>query len=199
MTRTASDPFFLVSASPRRRDLLVRLGITPLVTPVDMEEHHDPDLSPEDLTLSLAEQKMEAFLREKGPLGPGETALTADTIVHIDGQHLGKPRDRDHAESMLRLLSGREHRVSTGFVLLAGDRRFAEVASTQVMFHRLSDGDIGFYLDSGEWHDAAGAYKIQERGEIMINWIKGSWSNVMGLPISRIYAILRDNNFWPVP
>ena len=193
----ASKPFCLVSASPRRKELLERLGLAPLVISVDMEEFHDPSLSPDELTLSLARQKMEAFHRlSEGKRTDFSAALTADTIVHIDGQHLGKPADRKEAASMLRLLSGREHRVSTGFVLTVGEKRYEEVVSTQVCFNSLSESDIDFYLASGEWHDAAGAYKIQERGEIMINWIKGSWSNVMGLPISRIYAILRDNYFW---
>ena len=200
MTPRVSSPFYLVSASPRRRELLLRLGIDPLVKPVDLEEIHDPSLPPEDLVLSLSSQKMDAFLSKSEEAPPSESAvLTADTIVHIDGHHLGKPRDRNEALRMLGLLSGREHRVSTGFTLLYRGKRYEEVVSTQVCFHSLSAGDIDFYLDSGEWHDAAGAYKIQERGEIMINWIKGSWSNVMGLPISRIYAILRDNNYWTVP
>ncbi|MBN2626986.1 MAG: septum formation protein Maf [Spirochaetales bacterium] len=196
MNRNSENPFYLVSASPRRGELLNRLGIEPLLSPVDLEEFHDPALSPEELTLSLANQKMTLFLDEKGPPGPGETALTADTIVHIDGRHLGKPRDRDEADEMLRLLSGREHLVSTGFVLITGGRRFGEYVSTKVKFRELTPWDREFYLNSGEWHDAAGAYKIQEKGEILIKWIKGSWSNVMGLPISRIYAILRDNNYW---
>ncbi|MDC7223315.1 MAG: Maf family protein [Spirochaetales bacterium] len=197
--RTFSKPFFLVSASPRRRELLNRLGIEPVLSPVDLEEFHDPALSPEDLTLSLAAQKMDVFLKKGFPAGTDSSAafaLAADTIVHADGVHLGKPKDRAEAESMLRRLSGGEHRVSTGFVLIRGERRWEEVVSTRVCFRDLSDGDIGFYLDREGWRDAAGGYKIQEGGEIMINWIKGSWSNVMGLPISSIYAILRDENYW---
>jgi septum formation protein len=198
MSSNSPKPFYLVSASPRRAELLKRLGIEPLLVPADLREYHDPALSPEELTLSLANQKMGLFLEKEGPLGSRETALTADTIVHLDGRHLGKPRDREEAGEMLRLLSGREHRVSTGFVLITGGRTYGEYVSTKVKFHGLSDRDREFYLDSGEWHDAAGAYKIQEKGEILIKWIKGSWSNVMGLPISRIYAILRDNNYWSV-
>jgi septum formation protein len=196
----SSKAFYLVSASPRRQELLHRLGIEPVVAPVDLEEFHDPALSPEALTISLSAQKMDAFLALNGDFQGVEdkevTLLTADTIVHVGGEHLGKPKNRDDAERMLHLLSGKEHRVSTGFILQIRGERWEEVVSTVVHFHELSDRDIDFYLDSEEWHDAAGAYKIQGRGEIMINWIKGSWSNVMGLPISRIYAILRDENYW---
>lgn len=172
-----------------------RLGIKPIVAPVDLEEFHDPNLSPDKLTLSLAAQKMDAFLSQSS-LPPESAALTADTIVHAEGRHLGKPSDRNEAKEMLCHLSGKEHLVSTGFVLILDGKRHESVETTTVCFHTLSDRDIDFYLDLKEWHDAAGAYKIQEGGEIMINWIKGSWSNVMGLPISSIYAILRDENYW---
>ena len=193
------EPFYLVSASPRRRELLNRLGIQPEVTPMECNEYHDPALSPEDLTLSLARQKMDLFLEVRPDGGKtgnisGLTALTADTIVHINGRHLGKPQGILEAGEMLHLLSGKTHVVSTAFVLILKGEIFERVVSTQVAFHILTKKDIDFYLDSGEWKDAAGAYKIQERGEILINWINGSWSNVMGLPISPIYAILRDNN-----
>jgi septum formation protein len=187
------EPFILVSASPRRRELLNRLGIEPVVSPVDCREFHDPALSPEKLTLSLAKQKIDSFLARSGPV---PVALSADTIVHINGRHLGKPVSRDEAQEMLRLLSGKTHIVSTAFVLILRGKSFERVLSTEVKFHELKSSDIDYYLNSGEWIDAAGAYKIQEGGEILINWIKGSWSNVMGLPISSIYAILRDNNFW---
>lgn len=174
-----------------------KLGISPLIYPVDCREFHDPSLSPEELTLSLARQKMDAFLASPPTGLPRDCyALSADTIVHIRGRHLGKPADRNDAARMLRLLSGREHVVSTGFVLVLGGKRREGVASTQVSFHSLSDRDINFYLHREEWRDAAGGYKIQDGGEILINGINGSWSNVMGLPISPIYAMLRDDNYF---
>lgn len=197
MPTVSKAPFYLVSSSPRRLELLQKLGISPQVTPAGGEEFLDPSLSPEELTLSLAQEKMDSFLNERSQtLEENSLALSADTLVHIEGQHLGKPKDRKEAKAMLTLLSGKEHRVSTGFVLKMASQYIKEVVTSTVTFHALNPFDIDIYLKWGEWHDAAGAYKIQEGGEILINNLNGSHSNVMGLPISHIYAILRANNFW---
>jgi len=118
--------------------------------------------------------------------------LAADTIVGVNGRLMGKPRDRDDAASMLRDLSGVVHDVHTAVVVFAGERQRQEMVTTKVSFQPLSDREIDWYLETGEPYGKAGAYGIQGRAARFIDRIDGSWSNVVGLPISTVYRLLAE-------
>ena len=180
----------LVSASPRRRQLLRLLGIPFVVQPVSVQEVDATELTGREQALLNATLKAvvgsERF--------PDQTVLGADTVVCIDGHALGKPRNLDHAREMLRRLSGREHQVITG-VCLAWRKRgrfWAFVESTRVWFRPLRDEEIELYIQRVHVLDKAGAYAIQEHGEIIIERIEGSWSNVVGLPLERLARELEE-------
>jgi septum formation protein len=123
--------------------------------------------------------------------------LGADTVVEAEGKILGKPSGPEEAQSMLRLLSGRVHRVYSGIALLVekGKQMEQEVVCTEVKFRQMSSDEVRFYLDTGEWAGAAGAYRIQESGAFFVEWIHGSYSNVVGLPLEAFYGILVRNGY----
>jgi len=123
--------------------------------------------------------------------------LGVDTVVEIDGTVLGKPSGPEEAERMLRALSGKVHRVYSGVALLVERTRPMELESvcTEVKFRAMEDGEIRSYIESGEWAGAAGAYRIQERGAFLVEWIRGSYSNVVGLPLEAFYGILVRNEY----
>lgn len=122
---------------------------------------------------------------------PGSVILGADTAVVLDEEVLGKPRDDREAAAMLRRLSGRTHRVMTGVALRRGEEVVQEVAVTRVRFLRLSEAEVAWYVATGEPRDKAGAYAIQGLGSRFIEWIEGSYSNVVGLPVATVYRLLR--------
>lgn len=169
----------LASGSPRRRELLEGLGVRFKVRPVDLDESPLPGESPRDYVLRLASEKAAARVE------PGELVLAADTTVVVDGEILGKPQDDDDARRMLRLLSGREHSVLTGIALGGA----AEVDETLVRFAPLSEAEIDWYVATGEPRDKAGAYAIQGLGSLFVEGVVGSWSNVVGLPVPRVYRL----------
>jgi septum formation protein len=167
----------LASGSPRRRELLEGLGVRFTVRPVDLDESPLPGEAPRDYVLRLAVEKAAA--------ASGELVLAADTTVVVDGEILGKPRDDEDARRMLRLLSGREHSVLTGIAL----GKAAEVDETLVRFAPLSEAEIDWYVATGEPRDKAGAYAIQGLGSLFVESVEGSYSNVVGLPIPRMYRL----------
>jgi len=169
----------LASGSPRRRELLEGLGVRFKVRPVDLDESPLPGEAPGDYVLRLAIEKAAARVE------PGELVLAADTTVVVDGEILGKPRDDEDARRMLRLLAGREHAVLTGIAL----GKAAEVDETLVRFAPLSEAEIDWYVATGEPRDKAGAYAIQGLGSLFVDGVEGSYSNVVGLPIPRMYRL----------
>lgn len=179
----------LVSASPRRQELLRGMGIDFTVRPVDVEETYPPGLSPENTSIYLSRLKADAFpLRE---LTSGTLIITADTLVVKDGEMLGKPTDNANALEMLGKLSGTWHEVITGICLRSGlkERCFAE--TTRVFFRKLSLAELEYYVSRYKPFDKAGAYGIQEWiGYIATEKIEGSYFNVMGLPTQALYAEL---------
>lgn len=179
----------LASASPRRKMILERLGIPFIVMPADIDETL-PDLSPEDAVKELAVKKTESIC-SAGQL-KHRWYLAADTMVLIDGKMLGKPADIIEAEAFLGALSGRKHQVITGIALFDAEKREMRTGtdSADVWFAALTDKDICWYLSTGEWNGAAGAYRIQEMGECLVEKIEGSCSNIMGLPIRLFFSIL---------
>jgi septum formation protein len=171
----------LASASPRRAELLTSLGLCFEIVPSAAEELHDERLPLEELCIRNAELKARDVLSRV----PGALVIGADTLVALDGALFGKPRDLDQARMMLRRLSGRTHQVVTGVCLVENGRmdRFAD--ATEVTFRRLTSEDIDEYLKTVPVLDKAGAYGIQERGELLIESIRGSFTNVMGFPTER--------------
>lgn len=178
----------LASASPRRRELLARLGLHPLVRPADIDESVADAESPDALVLRLARQKCAASAERT--IGD-EVLLAADTIVTLDGHVFGKPRDRDDAADMLTRLSGRTHQVMTGVTVRRGTDEHTDVAVTAVTFRSLSDAEVAWYLDTGEPTDKAGAYGLQGAGAVLVERIDGSDTNVIGLPLAETVVLLR--------
>ena len=190
------DTIILASGSPRRRELLERVRIPFKVVSPQVDEAYEAGRTPADHTKALARRKVDAVLalfRNEAP----RWVLGADTVVEVDGCILGKPSGIEEAERFLLQLSGRLHRVHTGLVLYAGRERPIEVEAvvTEVRFRALGEEEIQAALESGEWAGAAGAYRIQERGAFLVEWIRGSWSNVVGLPLEAFYGMLKRTGY----
>ena len=177
----------LASQSPRRRELLERMGISRFeVIPAGEEETADPSLSPAALVEQLSRRKC------AGVAGghPDSLVIAADTVVAVDGKILGKPRSRAQAGEMLRLLSGREHTVYTGLSVCCDGETVTQHEATRVRFRPLSNADVEHYIATGEPMDKAGAYGIQGFGCVMAEGIFGDYYNVMGLPVCRLSRML---------
>lgn len=175
----------LASSSPRRADLLRAAGFTFDVAPVHLDERFEPGDTPRGYVSRLAEAKAATCAAADA------VVLGADTAVVIDGQILGKPVDNADAERMLRLLSGRTHEVLTGICLRLGDRSLVHVEASQVRMASLSDAEIAWYVGTGEPTDKAGAYAVQGLASRFIEGIDGSYSNVVGLPVARVWSLLK--------
>jgi septum formation protein len=180
----------LASASPRRRDLLGGVGFEVIIRPADVEELTG-GLSPRDLVLANAEMKALSV----AAVTPGDLVLGADTIVVLDGEILGKPRDLAHAAEMLARLGGRVHEVLTGVCLLRGGAvsRCSFVESTRVSFRALDETIIANYLAEIDPLDKAGAYAAQEDQGRLIERIEGSLENVIGLPVARVLEAIETH------
>ncbi len=170
----------LCSASPRRRELLERVGVSFSVAPSHIDETQHPGESAIQYVRRMAIEKAEPSLK------PGQVALAADTIVVVDGEVLGKPRDRSDAHRMLSLLSGREHKVITAVCVNDAVRE----VETSVRFASLSAGQLRFLVDSGDGDDKAGAYALQGVAGAFVTEIDGSFSNVIGLPMPETLEML---------
>ncbi|MGD0725609.1 MAG: Maf family protein [Spirochaetia bacterium] len=190
------ETIILASGSPRRRELLAKVKLPTKVIPPGIVEDHSTFDSVPELVASLARAKVEAILTLFKTESP-RWVLGLDTVVEVDGKVLGKPAGPAEAESMLRLLSGRVHNVYSGIALLVerGKPIEEEVVCTEVKFRQMAEWELHFYLDSGEWTGAAGGYRIQERGAFFVEWIRGSYSNVVGLPLEAFYGILVRNEY----
>ena len=181
----------LASNSPRRRELLAGLGLQFEVRALPhITESFPHDLPTEQVAEFIAREKAAAY---QPLIQPRELVITADTIVVVDGQVLGKPADAADARRMLRLISGRQHQVITGVCLTTSGVQRSFSASTSVTFKPLSDAEISFYIDTFHPFDKAGAYGIQEWiGYVGVTRLEGSYFNVMGLPVQRIYTELQQ-------
>lgn len=185
-----TSPFELIlaSASPRRSELLRHLGVPFRVVIADVDETPMPQEAPVPYTLRLAEAKARAVLT----LYSAATVLGADTIVTLDGDLLGKPADADDARRMLRLLRNRNHAVTTGVALLQAGTTLTHAEATQVFVGNITDAEIDAYIATGEPMDKAGAYGLQGQAQRWIPRIEGEYSNVIGLPVARVYAMLQS-------
>ena len=185
----------LASGSPRRREILQNAGIPFTVLPSDADETLPKGTAPEEAVRLLSRRKADAALR-KAP--PGAVVLAADTVVAAFGDAgveviLGKPHTPERATAMLRMLSGRTHRVLTGVTVTDGEKTVTDVVSTSVVMRRLSDAEIERYVSTGAPLDKAGAYGIQERAGVFVRELHGEYFNVVGLPLARTAEILRDD------
>jgi septum formation protein len=179
----------LASRSPRRQQLLKQLGIRFDVVLKDYDESYPENLSGEKIAIYLARKKAESFRNE---ISDNEIVITADTIVWCKSKVLGKPADKEEARQMLRDLSGDTHEVITGVSLLSSSKEKTFSVSTKVTFDSLPDEEIDYYIERFSPYDKAGAYGIQEWiGLAACSHIEGSYFNVVGLPVQRLYKELR--------
>jgi nucleoside triphosphate pyrophosphatase len=178
----------LASSSPRRAELLAAAGFTFDIQPADVDETPDAAEDPRAYALRVAGAKAEAAAGRTG--GPGWPVVAADTVVVAGSRLMGKPVDASDAETMLKTLSGAIHQVHTAVVVRAEARQLSEIVTTQVRVLPLEPDEIAWYLATGEWEGKAGAYAIQGRAARFIDWIDGSWSNVVGLPVATVYRLL---------
>ena len=178
--RAAALPLVLASGSPRRRELLSRLGLEPEVVPADIDEAPLPDEAPPLHALRIARAKAEAAAARR----PRAPVLAADTIVVLDGEILGKPHHRGEARDMLRRLSGRSHLVITAVAVRFGRREATVVEQARVTFQTVSEPLLDWYLATGEADDKAGAYAVQGRGALLVERVEGNVQAVVGLPLA---------------
>lgn len=182
----------LASASPRRRELLGMIAPEfEIASGVEVDETYPDTLPPAEVPVYLSQLKAAAY--SDRVTAPGDVLVTADTVVIVDGDILGKPTSREEATAMLGRLSGRTHTVVTGVTLTTIDGSTSFSQSTEVDFDNISPADIDYYVDTFAPYDKAGAYGIQEWiGAAAIKGIHGSFYNVMGLPVHRLFLALRD-------
>lgn len=180
----------LASKSPRRQHLLESLGIRFEVKTLEVEEIYPDSLSREEVPLFLSELKAKPFLNN---LNVNELVITADTVVCLENRILGKPKNYDEAVKMLSDLSGKEHQVITGVCLASKTKSTSFHSTSKVTFKKLTFEEIDYYIKKYQPYDKAGAYGIQEWiGTIGITHIEGSFYNVMGLPIQRLYEEIQN-------
>ncbi|MBQ7465216.1 MAG: septum formation protein Maf [Oscillospiraceae bacterium] len=176
----------LASGSPRRQELLRRMGLTDfVVAPADVAEWYPDGLTPEEIVAYISREKNDAVDAEED-----DVVITADTMVFLDNQKLGKPHSEAHALEMLTALQGRHHTVCTGVTVRRGDRRDTRAVTTEVYFRPASEERLRRYVATGEPMDKAGAYGIQGLGGLLVEKIHGDFFNVMGLPIATLADML---------
>ena len=182
----------LASNSPRRKELLAGIDVQFEVRVIqDIDESYPADLPTKDIAEYISHKKAAVYQQQQ--MAPDELIITADTIVVLGNEVMGKPHDEADARRMLRELSGRTHQVITGVTLTTIQKQVSFSVETDVTFKQLSDSEIGYYVSHYKPFDKAGAYGIQEWiGHIGVTALQGSYFNVMGLPVQRIYEALRQ-------
>lgn len=179
----------LASQSPRRKELLGRMGLEFVTQASKIDESAFDGLEARELVATLSREKAQWIARQLD----GETlVIGADTVVVRDGAALGKPKDAEDAVAMLLSLSGRDHQVCTGVTVCRGERVLTQVEETQVTFRALTEAEVRQYVSTGEPMDKAGAYGIQGLGGLLVEGIRGDYSNVVGLPVCRLGQMLKD-------
>ena len=180
----------LASASPRRQELLQRMGITGFDIRVpEAEETYPEGLSPRQIVEYISQEKADAAVKL---CGADEIVITADTMVFLDDARLGKPTDEADALRMLTALQGRHHTVCTGVTVRQGDHTVTESEETEVIFRPATQRELLAYIATGEPMDKAGAYGIQGKGSLLVEGIRGDFFNVMGLPLLRLSRMLEQ-------
>lgn len=181
----------LASASPRRRELLEQVGISPVIMPADVDETVHEGEKPCDLVRRLSGLKARAV----ASMHPDALVIASDTVVSLDGKILGKPRSDDDARRMLSSLSGHSHRVYTGVSLNYKGRSLCDYACTEVTFRGISAADIDSYIATGEPRGKAGAYAIQGLGSLFIASIHGDYPTVVGFPLGLFAGMMEELGF----
>lgn len=177
----------LASASPRRQELLREAGIEFLVDPSQSKEIVDLNQEPEDIVMSLASDKASDVAKRH----PNDLVIAADTIVWYQNEVLGKPRNRDDAKRMLKLLSNKKHYVYTGVCYYNNGTYEREYSKSEVVFNEINDNDLESYLDSNEPYDKAGAYAIQGEAKKFVKTFNGDYFTIVGLPIKMVLSYLK--------
>ncbi|MFY9398163.1 MAG: Maf family protein [Desulfomonilia bacterium] len=177
----------LASASPRRRELLQRLGLSFRIAVPEVDESIRAGEAPADFCLRISREKALSI----SLLMPGALVISADTIVVAHGKILGKPADEEEAREHLRLLKGATHEVYTGYAIIYGSRSAGRAVRTLVRFQDMSEEEISWYVSTREPMDKAGSYGLQGIASIFISGIEGSYTNVIGLPLSELYNDLK--------
>lgn len=181
----------LASKSPRRQELLKHIGVDFTILTKDVDESYPSRLAPLEVAPFLSLKKAKAF--EDSELPENFMVITADTVVIAENEILGKPKDRDDAFRMLELLSGKTHKVVTGVTVRTKDFTKTFSVMSKVTFDNLDNQEIEYYVDNYKPYDKAGAYGIQEWiGYIGVSCVEGSYFNVMGLPTSKLYMVLKN-------
>ena len=190
------EPIILASKSPQRQDILKRLNIPFVCIPSETDETFDPSLPPEKAVEQIALRKAEAVLRSPLKINT-PWIIAADTLIFSHGTPMGKPADVEQARSMLQSYSGAPHKVITAICCYDEKlhRLSTRISSSNVCFKALADAEIEWYLSTGEWQGAAGAYRIQGIAACFITKIEGSYSGIVGLPISELYDILKEHGY----
>lgn len=182
----------LASQSPRRHELMKGLDVSFEIVTKPIAEDFDPTTEADEVAVYLAQEKMEAWADELKTTNE-LLVITADTVVILDGHIIGKPENREEATAMLKRLSGKIHKVVTGVCISTNAKRIAFSDTTLVTFKSLSEDEINYYLDKYEPYDKAGSYGVQEWiGYIGVTHMDGSYFNVMGLPVHKVYTALRE-------
>lgn len=183
-----NQPIILASKSPRRQELLQLLGFDFSVELKDVDESYPSNLSPSEISVYIAKKKAEAFGNVQGKI-----VITADTIVALNGEILGKPQDASHAQEMLQKLSGSVHEVYTGVSILTDEKTVSFFDLSEVSCRKVSLSEINYYIENFKPFDKAGSYGIQDWwGLAVVEYIKGSYTNVMGLPTEKLYKTLSN-------
>lgn len=191
------EPIILASSSPRRQEILKMLDIPFQVILPNIDETLTSSVDTEDIPELLAREKVSAVIHSLPSQQEIQWVLGADTIIVKNGRIFGKPQSADEAAEFLKEFQGSTHTVITAVVLYNGKQKSttSRVAKTKVTFAPMTDDEIQWYLESGEWHGAAGGYRIQSLASIFIEKIEGSQSCVTGLPIHELYDMLKEQNY----
>ena len=185
--------FILASSSPQRKKLLETIGIIPDdIVPANIDETPKKNEKPKDFALRMSKEKGLSVAKNN----LNSFILSGDTIVAAGRRIIGKPSSKNEAEKILKLLSGRRHRVLSAFTLIKPDcSEITKVVVSRVKFSRLSDKEINEYLDTNEWQGKAGGYAIQGRASTFVPWISGSYTGVMGFPMNEIKNVLESSGW----
>lgn len=191
------EPIILASSSPRRQEILKLLNIPFRVIMPNIDETLTSGVESEDVPELLAREKVSAVIHSLPPQQEIQWVLGADTVIVKNNKIYGKPQNQDEAEKFLKEFQNSTHTVITAIVLYNGRTKTttSRVAKTKVTFAPMSDEEIQWYLETGEWHGAAGGYRIQSLASIFVSKIEGSQSCVTGLPIYELYDILKEQNY----
>ena len=191
MPPNSSLKLILGSGSPRRQELLAQIGVTPSdIRPPDIDEDPKSGEVPRDYVNRIAAEKAVAI-----PLADDEVLLCADTSVAVGRRIMGKPQDAGEAAAFLHMLSGRRHKVITSVAVNRGERIWQKDVQTTVAIKRLSNAEVNWYLETGDWQGKAGGYGIQGPASAFVPWINGSFHAVMGLPLPETIALLTTAGF----